>query len=98
MAQKILRHKEWMDSVFPSMLPEMGEIMLKIKGSYFTEPLYGKSQYKCAFGGTVSAHVDAMWLSERELTCVAPAGKVGKRSLEISANGKGMDFFTKQAL
>ena len=86
------------DSVFPSMLPEMGETMLKIKGSYFTEPLYGKSQYKCAFGGTVSTHVDATWLSEKEMTCLAPAGKVGKRSLEISANGKGMDFFTKQAV
>ena len=43
------------DSVFPSMIPETGNVLIKIKGEHFVEPLISQGQYKCSFGGSSSS-------------------------------------------
>ena len=74
-------------SVFPSYLPEFGNVPIKITGQHFVEP-YETGQYKCAFHGQSDVVVDAKWRSDTELSCLSPPSKsLGASTVEIIVNG-----------
>ena len=84
-------------SISPSLIPESGNVRVKIEGQNFVQPYDLTRQYQCAFHGQDGIIVDALWISITELSCMAPSGTVGSSTVQISGNGINRHF-TDQVL